>query len=92
MKNQSASESIQQAIVYTSMVLGLASILLFSNVSSAAETKGLAKCTSMVIHSVDTEDAPAAIESCYDVSTRTEILACGKNVECVRSLTTDDES
>ena len=43
------------------------------------------RCTAKVIAAVDSEEAPAAVEACYDKETRNQILRC-KTDECVLEL------
>lgn len=48
------------------------------------------RCVKQVTRAVDSEDAPAAIEACYqDTSTRIAIAQCKGEAECIRDLTID---
>lgn len=82
---------------HTLKTLAALTLVLVSSLTISAEAagapKGLAKCTSMVISSVQTEEAPAMIEACYDDATRASVLKCGTDKSCVRDVIgADDEA
>jgi hypothetical protein len=75
------------------MELILAIIIVIGSIGAVAQgaesqdAKGVERCTKLVKAAVSSEDAPGAIESCYDAETRGYIFKC-TNKQCVFEVST----
>ena len=71
----------------------LAVILVIGSIGAVAQgaegrdAKGVERCTKLVIAAVSAEEAPGAIESCFDTETRGYIFKC-ENKQCIFEVST----